>query len=63
MPSGPAEGFLYPSQRPGLVGLYAGYHPVTGDQLLVRTPGDITQLGYEGPHLVGFIKTVRAGDR
>jgi hypothetical protein len=50
------EGFLFPSQRPGLVGLYAGYHPVTGDQLLVRTPHDIPQLGYHGPHLLGYMK-------
>lgn len=56
LPSGPPEAFLYPAQRPGLVGLYAGYHPVTGDQLLVRTPNDVAQLGYQGPHLVGFMK-------
>jgi len=56
LPSKPPEGFLYPSPRPGLVGLYAGYHPVTGEQLLVRTPNDIPHLGYDGPYLIGYMK-------
>lgn len=58
LPSTPPDGFMFPSQRPGLAALYAGYHPVTGDQLLVRSPGDVAQLGYDGPHLVGFLKAV-----
>jgi glycosyltransferase involved in cell wall biosynthesis len=58
LPAGPPEGFMFPSQRPGLVPLYAGYHPVTGDQLLVRSFGDVPQLGYEGPYLLGFVKAI-----
>ena len=56
LPSSLPDGYLFDSSRPGLVPLYAGYHPVTGDQLLVRSAGDVAQLGYEGPYLVGFIR-------
>lgn len=55
-PNGRPAGWLYPDERPGLSSLYAAYHPVTGDQLLTRTPDDGPQMGYEGTTLLGFVR-------
>lgn len=55
-PSGDAEGWLYEKFRPSLSPLFAAYHPVTGDQLLSRSPGDAGELGYDPPTLLGFIR-------
>ena len=57
-PAAPAdpEGWLYESDRPGLAPLFAAYHPVTGDQLLARSPADASHLGYGHPALLGFMR-------
>lgn len=58
-PSIPDEqpaGWLFATERPGLTALYASYHPVTGDQLLTRTPDDAVQMGYSAPEPIGFVR-------
>jgi glycosyltransferase involved in cell wall biosynthesis len=55
-PRGAPDGWLYESDRPGLAALYAAYHPLTRDQLLIRSPGDAAQLGYGDPELLGFVQ-------
>lgn len=55
-PEGAPAGWLYDAYRPGLAALYAAYHPVTGDQLLTRSPEDAAHLGYEDQELIGFVR-------
>ncbi len=55
-PRGTPDGWLYDSYRPGLTTLYAAYHPVTRDQLLIRSHGDAAQLGYDDQELLGFVR-------
>ena len=52
------EAWLYDRQWPGLVPLFASYHPVTGDQLLSRSRTNGPTLGYGAPELLGFIRQV-----
>lgn len=55
-PSGAPAGWLFESERPGRVPLFASYHPVTGDQLLTRSTEDAAQMGYIGTQLLGFLR-------
>lgn len=55
-PSGDPAAWLFAEFRPTLSPLFAAYHPVTGDQLLSRSPGDAGELGYDPPTLLGFIR-------
>jgi Glycosyl transferase family 2 len=55
-PSGRPAGWLFAEFRPSLSPLFASYHPVTGDQLLSRSPGDAGELGYDPPTLLGFVR-------
>lgn len=55
-PRGKPEGWLFDAERVGRTPLFAAYHPVTGDQLLVRSPDDAAQLGYGAPELLGYIR-------
>ncbi|MET0557136.1 MAG: glycosyltransferase [Solirubrobacterales bacterium] len=55
-PAGRPAGWLFEADLPGLSPLYAAYHPVTGDQLLTRSPQDGPQMGYEGTVLLGFVR-------
>lgn len=55
-PAGRPAGWLFEADQPGLSPLYASYHPVTGDQLLTRTPQDGPQMGYEGTLLLGYVR-------
>jgi glycosyltransferase involved in cell wall biosynthesis len=57
-PDGAPAGWLFAELRPGLRPLYASYHPVTGDQLITRSPADAAQMGYEGTALLGFVREV-----
>jgi glycosyltransferase involved in cell wall biosynthesis len=54
-PSGEAAGWLFEQARPGLVPLFAAYHPVTGDQLLVRNEESAALLGYRDSELLGYL--------
>jgi hypothetical protein len=54
-PEGDPEGWLFESARPGMLPLYASHHPVNGDQLLTRSPGDAAELGYGDTQLLGFM--------
>lgn len=56
--AGEPEGWLFDSGRPGRAPLFAAYHPVTGDQLLVRSPQDAAQLGYGPPELLGYMRSI-----
>lgn len=55
-PEGPPAGWLFETERPGLVPLFAAYHPVTEDQLLARSLEEVAQLGYLAPTLLGFLR-------
>jgi glycosyltransferase involved in cell wall biosynthesis len=55
-PAGEPDGWLFDSFRPGRVPLYAGYHPVTGDQLLTRSDIEVLKMGYAQPELIGFLR-------
>ena len=57
-PQGDPAGWLFDVDRPGLTPLFAAYHPVTGDQLLCRSPEEAAQLGYLAPALLGFLRLV-----
>jgi glycosyltransferase involved in cell wall biosynthesis len=50
-------GWLFKRARPGLVTLFAAYHPITGDQLLVRDAASATNLGYSDPELLGYLRS------
>jgi glycosyltransferase involved in cell wall biosynthesis len=56
--SGDPEGWLYESERHGRAPLFAAYHPVSGDQLLTRSPGEAAQLGYDAPELLGYMRRI-----
>lgn len=56
MPMGQPAGWLFDRARPGLEALFAAYHPVTGDQLLVRHAESAAQLGYRDPELLGYLR-------
>lgn len=55
-PQGEPAGWLFDVDRPGLTPLFAAYHPVSGDQLLCRSPEEAAQLGYLAPALLGFLR-------
>ncbi len=55
-PARPADGWLFEWDGPGMVPLFAAYHPVTGDQLLTRHPENAAELGYEGATRLGFMR-------
>jgi glycosyltransferase involved in cell wall biosynthesis len=55
-PEGSPAGWLFETERPGLVPLFAAYHPVTDDQLLARSLEEVAQLGYLAPALLGFLR-------
>ncbi len=55
-PQGTPDGWLFETERPGLVPLFAAYHPVTDDQLLARSLEEVAQLGYLAPALLGFLR-------
>jgi hypothetical protein len=57
-PDGEPEGWLFDTHRPGRAPLYASYHPVTGDQLLVRSVEDAAGLGYGKADLLGYVRRV-----
>lgn len=50
--------WLYASDRRGRAPLFAAYHPVTGDQLLTRSPEDAAPLGYGEPELLGYARRI-----
>jgi glycosyltransferase involved in cell wall biosynthesis len=56
--NGEPQGWLYESKRHGRTPLFAAYHPVTGDQLLTRSPEEATQLGYGKPELLGYVRSI-----
>lgn len=57
-PSGEPEAWLFDSGRPGLSPLFAAHHPVTGDQLLVRSREDAAHMGYSDPQLLGYVRLI-----
>ena len=57
-PVGPATAWLFETERPGMIPLFAAYHPVTNDQLLTRSPGEAAHLGYVAPALLGFMRPI-----
>jgi glycosyltransferase involved in cell wall biosynthesis len=57
-PKGEPAAWLFERPRPGLTPLFAAYHPVTGDQLLVRDEETAAQLGYGDPVLLGYLREV-----
>ncbi|HXS47177.1 MAG TPA: glycosyltransferase [Solirubrobacterales bacterium] len=57
-PVGEPEGWLFSSERPGRAPLFAAYHPVTGDQLLTRSPQDAAQLGYGAAEMLGYMRCI-----
>lgn len=57
-PPGEPAGWLFERARPGLVTLFAAYHPITGDQLLSRDESSATHLGYRPPELLGYVSDV-----
>jgi glycosyltransferase involved in cell wall biosynthesis len=54
-PQSDPDGWLFESARVGMLPLYASHHPITGDQLLSRNPGDAVALGYEDTQLLGYM--------
>jgi hypothetical protein len=56
IPAREPDAWLYEEPRQGMSPLYASYHPITGDQLLTRSPHDPAHMGYEGPQPLGFVK-------
>lgn len=56
IPAGDPAGWLFEGERPGLVALHVAYHPVTGDQLLTRSPQDAREMGYDAPEPIGYIR-------
>lgn len=56
--AGEPMGWLFDAGRAGRAPLFAAYHPVTGDQLLTRSPQDAAQLGYGAPELLGFMHSI-----
>ena len=58
-PNGAAPaGWMYQDPRLGLVPLHVGYHPVTGDQMLTRSPHEARNLGYVSCELLGFVQSL-----
>ena len=57
-PDAKPDAWLFDSYRPGRAPLYAAYHPVTGDQLLVRSGEDAAALGYGEGELLGYVRRV-----
>ncbi len=49
-------GYLYAEGRPGRLPLWAGIHPVTGDQLLTRDEYEANDMGYTDITLLGFMR-------
>ena len=57
-PDAKPDAWLFDSYRPGRAPLYAAYHPVTGDQLLVRSGEDAAALGYGEGELLGYVRQI-----
>jgi len=55
-PEGEPAAWLFEKARPGMKPLFAAYHPVTGDQLLMPPGDEAAQLGYVAPALLGFVR-------
>ena len=56
-PNGAAPaGWMYEEPRLGLSPLHVGYHPVTGDQMLSRSPHEARNLGYVNCELLGYLQ-------
>jgi hypothetical protein len=54
-PEGEPVGYLFGNPGPERLALFAGTHPVTGDQLLSPSPLEITDMGYGEPLLLGYL--------
>lgn len=57
-PAGEPAGWLFADGGPGRAPLFAAYHPVTGDQLLSRSPGDAVHMGYGPVELLGYLHLI-----
>jgi hypothetical protein len=49
-------GHLHTEEGDGRIPLWAGTHPVTGDQLLTGNRWEAVDLGYGEPTLLGFLE-------
>ncbi|MFT3864550.1 MAG: glycosyltransferase [Solirubrobacterales bacterium] len=58
VPARPPDGYLFTGPRHGYAPVFAGYHPITGDQLLVHSADDIVRLGYDGPYELGYVRSI-----
>jgi hypothetical protein len=52
---GAPAGYLSRSPTGRTVALYAGIHPVTGDQLLASREAEVVSMGYTGVELLGYL--------
>jgi hypothetical protein len=48
-------GYLFGEHAPGRLPLYVADHPVTGDQLLTRSPLEAADMGYGAARVVGHL--------
>lgn len=53
--SQPPHGYLHRDAGEGQIPLWAGDHPVTGDQYTATSAEEIISLGYAGPRLLGHL--------
>jgi glycosyltransferase involved in cell wall biosynthesis len=53
LPSRPPDGFLDAASGPGMLPLYSGVHPVTGDQFVTTDLLELSDLGYVDPVELG----------
>ncbi len=54
--AGSPAGYLFSDGGDGLLPLYSAVHPVSGDQLLSTDERESTDLGFNAPVMLGFIK-------
>jgi len=55
-PEGEPVAWLFAKARPGMSPLFAAYHPITGDQLLMPPGDEAAQLGYGAPIFLGYVR-------
>lgn len=55
-PSRPPHGFLHDEGGDGRVALWAGDHPVTGDQYTASTADEVAAAGFGSPRLLGHLE-------